>query len=100
MRWLRLRPQALDELNAVDWRGRWIGSDDDAGFEDSDREGGPLERFDDDEGSQVRILAWQKYGVPYSHYFRRTKRKRKKRKKRGNSRYPTPVLGSDDNTTC
>ncbi|CCO31676.1 casein kinase 2, beta polypeptide [Rhizoctonia solani AG-1 IB] len=52
MRWLRLRPQALDELNAVDWRGRWIGSDDDAGFEDSDREGGPLERFDDDEGSQ------------------------------------------------
>ncbi|QRW15839.1 casein kinase II subunit beta [Rhizoctonia solani] len=52
MRWLRLRPQGLEELNAVDWRGRWIGSDDDGGFEDSDREGGPLERFDDDEGSQ------------------------------------------------
>ncbi|EUC67490.1 casein kinase II beta chain, partial [Rhizoctonia solani AG-3 Rhs1AP] len=52
MRWLRLRPQNLAELNAVDWRGRWIGSDDDAGFEDSDREGGPLENFDDDDGSQ------------------------------------------------
>ncbi|CAE6432995.1 unnamed protein product [Rhizoctonia solani] len=52
MRWLRLRPQALEELNAVDWRGRWVGSDDEGGFEDSDREGGPLENFDDDDGSQ------------------------------------------------
>ncbi|KAG8759594.1 casein kinase 2 regulatory subunit [Ceratobasidium sp. 423] len=52
MRWLRLRPQTLEELSSVDWRGRWIGSDDEGGFEDSDREGGPLENFDDDDGSQ------------------------------------------------
>lgn len=56
MRWLRLRPQTLEELNAVDWRGRWVGSDDEGTFDESDREGGPLENFDDDDGSQVCIF--------------------------------------------
>ncbi|KAG9128208.1 casein kinase 2 regulatory subunit [Ceratobasidium sp. 392] len=52
MRWLRLRPQTLEELNQVDWRGRWIGSDDEGGYDDSDPEGGPMENFDDDDASQ------------------------------------------------
>ncbi|KAG9100454.1 casein kinase 2 regulatory subunit [Ceratobasidium sp. 370] len=52
MRWLRLRPQALEELDQVDWRGRWIGSDDEGGYDDSDPEGGPMENFDDDDASQ------------------------------------------------
>ncbi|KAG8766382.1 casein kinase 2 regulatory subunit [Ceratobasidium sp. 428] len=52
MRWLRLRPQTLEELDQVDWRGRWIGSDDDGGYDDSDPEGGPMENFDDDDASQ------------------------------------------------
>lgn len=45
MRWLRLRPENPSELDQVDWRGRWIGSDDD--YEDEEEEGdGPMEDFD------------------------------------------------------
>lgn len=56
MRWLRLRPQTIEELDSVDWRGRWIGSDDDGTYDESDAEGGPMENFDDDDGSQVRMI--------------------------------------------
>ena len=34
MMWLRERPKALEELDNVDWRGRWVGD------EDEDEEGG------------------------------------------------------------
>lgn len=45
MRWLRLRPESAAELDQVDWRGRWIGSDDD--YDDDEEEvDGPLEDFD------------------------------------------------------
>jgi len=47
MRWLRLRPENPAELDQVDWRGRWIGSDDDYD-EDEDEEDGPMEDFDAD----------------------------------------------------
>ena len=45
MRWLRLRPETAAELDMVDWRGRWIGSEEE--YED-DEEGGeaPMEDFD------------------------------------------------------
>ncbi len=48
MQWLRLRPEDAEELDAVDWRGRWIddgdeGYDDDVEEEDVDR---PMEDFD------------------------------------------------------
>jgi casein kinase II subunit beta len=47
MQWLRLRPEDAEDLDAVDWRGRWIDDDDD-GYdddleEDVDR---PMEDFD------------------------------------------------------
>lgn len=47
MKWLRLRPQAADELDQVDWRGRWIGSDD--GYEEDEEDG-------DNAAPMVRLL--------------------------------------------
>lgn len=46
MRWLRLRPETAAELDDVDWRGRWIGSEEE--YEDSEEEGegAPMEDFD------------------------------------------------------
>ncbi len=41
MQWLRLRPESPNELDQVDWRGRWINDDD--GYEDDD---------DDDDGDR------------------------------------------------
>ena len=38
MRWLRLRPENPTELDQVDWRGRWIGSDDDYDDEEEEEE--------------------------------------------------------------
>lgn len=45
MQWLRLRPQTVEELNSVDWRGRFIDEDEDEEEyeEDEDR---PMEDFD------------------------------------------------------
>jgi len=36
MQWLRLRPETPEELDMVDWRGRWINEDD--GYDDDDEE--------------------------------------------------------------
>ena len=46
MRWLRLRPQTAAELDAVDWRGRWIGSEEEYDDDEEVAEGGPMEDFD------------------------------------------------------
>lgn len=46
MRWLRMRPETATELDSVDWRGKWIGSDEfdeDDGQLDAER---PEEEFD------------------------------------------------------
>src|SRR5260221_6511044 len=56
MQWMRMRPQAVEELDLVDWRGQWKTIDDeadphDADDEDNDEDGGRpgrLENFDDD----------------------------------------------------
>lgn len=58
MKWLRMRPETLEELDHVDWRGQWKNpngdeeDDFDADGEDDDDEGGGghrrLENFDDD----------------------------------------------------
>ncbi|KAF8913958.1 casein kinase II regulatory subunit-domain-containing protein [Gymnopilus junonius] len=49
MQWLRLRPESPEELDMVDWRGRWINDDDeyddDVEEEDEDRQ---MEDFDPD----------------------------------------------------
>ena len=82
MRWLRLRPENPTELDQVDWRGRWIGSDDDyddeeeeegssdyaSGSEQSDQGREAIDRFkndlfaDDDEGDK------SKDGMCYSRF--------------------------------
>lgn len=53
MKWLRMRPEALDELDHVDWLGRWKDDIDDfdADGEDDNDENTPrhLENFDDDD---------------------------------------------------
>lgn len=36
MQWLRLRPETPEELDTVDWRGRWINGDD--GYDDDEEE--------------------------------------------------------------
>ncbi|KDQ64579.1 hypothetical protein JAAARDRAFT_231472 [Jaapia argillacea MUCL 33604] len=48
MFWLRLRPENHEELDMVDWRGRWIDEvDDDDDFdEDDDEDDRPMEDFD------------------------------------------------------
>lgn len=48
MQWLRLRPEDPEDLDAVDWRGRWIDDEDD-GYDDEDLEEDvdrPMEDFD------------------------------------------------------
>ncbi|TBU63943.1 casein kinase II regulatory subunit-domain-containing protein [Dichomitus squalens] len=49
MQWMRLRPENTEELDLVDWRGRWIDDDDryddDEEHVDQDR---PMEDFDPD----------------------------------------------------
>lgn len=47
MQWLRLRPWSPEELDDVDWRGRWIDDEDD--YEDEQEEfdeDRPMEDFD------------------------------------------------------
>lgn len=45
MQWLRLRPESYEELDMVDWRGRWI-DDDDQYSDDDDQDDRMLEDFD------------------------------------------------------
>lgn len=37
MQWLRMRPESPEELDMVDWRGRWIDDEDD--YDDDEEEG-------------------------------------------------------------
>lgn len=46
MQWLRLRPESPEELDSVDWRGRWIGTDDDEYDEEEEDEDRQMEDFD------------------------------------------------------
>lgn len=47
MQWLRLRPESPEELDMVDWRGRWINEDDEYDEdEDPDDEDRQMEDFD------------------------------------------------------
>jgi len=45
MQWLRLRPENADELDMVDWRGRWI--DDDDGYDEEEEEEMEDKRMED-----------------------------------------------------
>ncbi|CAK5275545.1 unnamed protein product [Mycena citricolor] len=47
MQWLRLRPESPEELDQVDWRGRWIDEED---YDEDDEDGGDrqMEDFDPD----------------------------------------------------
>jgi len=47
MQWLRMRPETANELDMVDWRGRWkIGNEDDYEDDGDHAPGGPMEDFD------------------------------------------------------
>ncbi|KAJ4478188.1 casein kinase II regulatory subunit-domain-containing protein [Lentinula aciculospora] len=49
MQWLRLRPESPDELDMVDWRGRWLDDEDDEYDEDDEEEEDrQMEDFDPD----------------------------------------------------
>jgi len=51
MQWLRLRPESPEELDMVDWRGRWINEDDeydDEEEEEEEEEDRQMEDFDPD----------------------------------------------------
>ncbi|KAJ3722854.1 casein kinase II regulatory subunit-domain-containing protein [Lentinula raphanica] len=49
MQWLRLRPESPEELDMVDWRGRWIDDEDDDYDEDEEEEEDrQMEDFDPD----------------------------------------------------
>jgi len=38
MQWLRKRPESPNEMDMVDWRGRWVDEDDEYDDEDEERE--------------------------------------------------------------
>ncbi|KAF5344137.1 hypothetical protein D9758_008889 [Tetrapyrgos nigripes] len=46
MHWLRLRPESPEELDMVDWRGRWIDDDDD-GYDEEEEEEMEDKRMED-----------------------------------------------------
>lgn len=46
MQWLRVRPESPDELDMVDWRGRWIDDDEYDEEEDIDEDDRLMEDFD------------------------------------------------------
>lgn len=46
MQWLRLRPESPEELDMVDWKGRWIDDDDDDGDYNEEDEDRQMEDFD------------------------------------------------------
>lgn len=46
MQWLRLRPEDPEDLDAVDWRGRWIDDGDDGYDDDLEDVDRPMEDFD------------------------------------------------------
>ncbi|PPQ94029.1 hypothetical protein CVT25_009877 [Psilocybe cyanescens] len=48
MQWLRLRPESPEELDSVDWRGRWINEDDEYDDEEEEEEDRRMEDFDPD----------------------------------------------------
>jgi casein kinase II subunit beta len=46
MQWLRLRPESPEELDMVDWRGRWIDDEEYDEEEDVDDDDRQMEDFD------------------------------------------------------
>ncbi|KAF9268037.1 hypothetical protein L218DRAFT_591403 [Marasmius fiardii PR-910] len=48
MHWLRLRPESPEELDMVDWRGRWIDEDDEYDDDEEEEEDRQMEDFDPD----------------------------------------------------
>ncbi|KAI0732929.1 casein kinase II regulatory subunit-domain-containing protein [Fomitopsis betulina] len=50
MQWLRMRPWCPEELDEVDWRGKWIDDEGDYAEEDEVDEDRPMEDFDPDVG--------------------------------------------------
>jgi casein kinase II subunit beta len=46
MQWLRLRPENPEELDMVDWRGRWVNDDDEYDDDEEEEADRQMEDFD------------------------------------------------------
>lgn len=46
MQWLRLRPESPEELDMVDWRGRWVNDDDEYDDDEEEEADRQMEDFD------------------------------------------------------
>lgn len=55
MMWMRLRPESPEELEDVDWRGRWIIDDDDDQYDDDEGEMEDRQMEDFDPVSFLRV---------------------------------------------
>jgi casein kinase II subunit beta len=58
MQWLRLRPESPEELDMVDWRGRWIDEDDE--YDDTEEEEEEDRRMEDFDPVRVGDLSTQR----------------------------------------
>uniref|UniRef100_A0A0W0FK04 Casein kinase II subunit beta n=2 Tax=Moniliophthora roreri TaxID=221103 RepID=A0A0W0FK04_MONRR len=72
MQWLRLRPESPEELEMVDWRGRWIDEDDEYDDEEEEEEEDRrMEDFDpdavDDEEDEEEEEEEEDGGKPIGH---------------------------------
>lgn len=56
MQWLRLRPQTPEELDMVDWRGRWIDDEEYGDVDEEEEEADKqMEDFDPVRPFKIRI---------------------------------------------
>lgn len=59
MQWLRMRPWSPEELDEVDWRGKWIDDEDDYAEEDDVDEDRPMEDFDPVSGYAHQLTSFE-----------------------------------------
>ncbi|KZT74343.1 hypothetical protein DAEQUDRAFT_720507 [Daedalea quercina L-15889] len=72
MQWLRMRPWSPEELDEVDWRGKWIDDEDDYAEEEEDvDEDRPMEDFDPDmaEGDEDEEEEEEEDAEPHSSHM-------------------------------
>jgi hypothetical protein len=76
-----MRPVSPEELDMVDWRGRWIDDEDEDGFGDDDEdEDRQMEEFDPVRGSGLIIN--KLFNICYRTTETTTKMRRRKKKRK------------------
>lgn len=85
MQWLRLRPEEPEELDMVDWRGRWYDDVDDE-YDEEEGEGDEDRPMEDFDPVGIMSYVYKIDGCSYNHIIHRRavmkmwKNQRKKRK--------------------